>query len=52
MKAKWIGLTAVLLVAGAIIGYKAHVAAEPQASGSSGLPRVLLECDRTAASHD
>jgi hypothetical protein len=49
MKAKWIGLTAVLLVAGAIIGYKAHVAAEPQASGSSGLPRVLLVADMSEA---
>lgn len=49
MKVKWIGLVGVLLVAGAIIGYKAHMSAEPRAEGKAALPRVLLVADLSEA---
>lgn len=42
MKGKWIGLTAVVLIGGAIIGYKAHVSPESQAASTTALLRVLL----------
>ncbi len=46
MKAKWIGLIAVTLIAGAIIGNKIWVAPELQATrGAAILPRVLLVAD-------
>ena len=45
MKMKWIGLLAVLLVAGAIIGYKAHRSPERQAASTSAFPRVLMVAD-------
>jgi hypothetical protein len=45
MKVKWIGIVTVFLIAAAIIGYKARVAAQPQAVAGQGLPRVLLVAD-------
>jgi hypothetical protein len=50
MKGKWIGLAAVLVIAGAIIGYKAHVSPKSQAAASvAGLPRVLLVAELSEA---
>lgn len=49
MKVKWIGLVAVLLVAGAIISYRAHLSPEPRAEGKAALPRVLLVADLSEA---
>lgn len=48
MKMKWIGLIAVVLVAGAIIGYKAYVS-PPHAASSAAVPRVLLVADMSEA---
>ncbi len=45
MKVNWIGLVAVLLIAGAIIGYKTHISAGRRAEGKAVLPRVLLVAD-------
>ena len=49
MKVKWLGLVTVLLVAGAIIGYKAHMSAGPRAEAKAVLPRVLLVADLSEA---
>ena len=50
MRAKWIGLVAVLGIAGAIIGYRTHVSATAQvASTGAPLPRVLLVADMSEA---
>lgn len=50
MKAKWIGLTAVTLIAGAIIGYKPRVAPELQATSTAAvLPHVLLVAELNEA---
>lgn len=49
MKGKWIGLAAVLVLAGAIIGYKAHVSPNSQAAASVGRPRVLLVAELSEA---
>lgn len=47
MQGKWIGLTAVLLIAAGIIGYKIHAPRpEPLAAG---LPRVLLVAELAEA---
>jgi hypothetical protein len=48
MQRKWMGLIGVVLVAGAIIGYKAHVLVESKAS-MNGLPRVLLVAELSEA---
>ena len=48
MQVKWIGLLGVLLIAGAIIGYKGHHAAQPQAAGKIA-PRVLRVSDMSEA---
>ena len=48
MQRKWMGLIGIVLVAGAIIGYKAHVAAQSKAS-MTGLPRVLLVAELSEA---
>jgi hypothetical protein len=48
MKRKWIGLAAVLVIAGAIIGYKAYVSPKSPAS-VAGLPRVLLVAELSEA---
>ena len=45
MRAKWIGILAVLLIAGGIIAYKARISAQPQALAKAELPRVLLVAD-------
>jgi len=42
MKVKYIGLTAVVLIAAAIIGYKTHLAAAAQSAKHTATPRVLL----------
>jgi hypothetical protein len=50
MKRKWIGLVAVLVIAGAIIGYKAYVSQKPSASASKAdPPRVLLVAELSEA---
>lgn len=49
MKVNWIGVAAVLLVAGAIIGYKAHTSAARTHVGKEVLPRVLLVADLSEA---
>ena len=50
MKRKWIGLAAVLVIAGAIIGYKAYVSPKSAAPTSkAGLPRVLLVAELSEA---
>lgn len=49
MKVKWIGLLAVLLVAGTIVGYKAHMATHPRVVGRSVPPRVLMVADLSEA---
>ena len=48
MQRKWMGLIGVVAIAGAIIGYKAHVSAESKAS-LTGLPRVLLVAELSEA---
>jgi len=45
MKVKWIGVTAVALIAGSIISYKSFVAPEPRGARPATLPRVLLVAD-------
>lgn len=45
MKVKWLGILAVLLIAGGIIAYKARVTAQPQATTNPEPPRVLLVAD-------
>ncbi len=50
MKVKWIGLIAVTLIAGAIIGSKTQVAPELQATSTAAvLPRVLLVAELSEA---
>ncbi len=49
MKVNWIGLVLVLLVAGAIIGYKTHRPATRNEAGKAALPRVLLVADLSEA---
>jgi hypothetical protein len=50
MKRKWIGLVAVLVIAGAIIGYKAYVSQKSPASASKAdVPRVLLVAELSEA---
>ena len=50
MKRKWIGLAAVLVIAGAIIGYKAYVSQKSPASTSrADIPRVLLVAELSEA---
>jgi len=50
MKGKWIGLATVLVIAGAIIAYKAHVSPKSQAAASVvDLPRVLLVAELSEA---
>ncbi len=49
MRVRWIGLAAVLLVAGAIIAYKAHEPASSQTASSTASPRVLLVAELSEA---
>lgn len=42
MQVKYIGLTAVVLIAASIIGYKSHLAAAAQTVNHTTTPRVLL----------
>ena len=49
MKSRWIGLTTVALIAGAIIGYKAHLTPETEAASASVPPRVLLLAELSEA---
>ena len=49
MKVKWIGLVAVLFVAGAIISYRSHRSPEGRADIKAGIPRVLLVADLSEA---
>lgn len=49
MKSRWIGLTTVALIAGAIIGYKAHLTPDVQAASTSVPPRVLLLAEPSEA---
>jgi len=42
MKVKYIGLTAVVLIAAAIIGYKTYLSKHEQVASQSQSPRVLL----------
>jgi hypothetical protein len=50
MKRKWIGLAAVLVIAGAIIGYKAYVSPKSAATETkAGFPRVLLVAELSEA---
>lgn len=50
MKRKWIGLAAVLVIAGAIIGYKAYVSPKSVATETkAGFPRVLLVAELSEA---
>lgn len=49
MKVKWIGLVAVALIAGAIIGYKAQRSSVTQAASSAAPPRVVLVADMSEA---
>ena len=49
MKVKWIGVLAVLLAAGAVIGYKAYMSPLPRAAHTSALPRVLMVADLSEA---
>jgi hypothetical protein len=47
---KWIGLAAVLVIAGAIIGYKVYVSPKSPAPASvANLPRVLLVAELSEA---
>lgn len=49
MQVKSIGLVAVVLIAAAIIGYKAHLSPEAQAASPPATPRVLLVADSSEA---
>lgn len=49
MNGKWIGLAAVVLIAGAIIGYKAHVSSESPVANAAALTRVLLVAESSEA---
>ena len=49
MKMKSIGLIAVVLIAAAIIGYKAHLSPEAQAASATAPPRVLLVAELSEA---
>ena len=49
MKVKWIGVVAVLLVAGVIIVYKARMSATRPESTNEAVPRVLLVADLSEA---
>lgn len=51
MKTKWIGLSAVVLIAGAIIGYKAHLSPEVQAADVAQTPHVLLVAELSEANN-
>lgn len=50
MKRKWLGLAAVLVIAGAIISYKVYVSPKSVASETKGgFPRVLLVAELSEA---
>ncbi len=49
MRVNWIGLVAVLLIAGAIIGYRLHTSAAQRDGATPVLPRVLLVADLSEA---
>jgi len=51
MKTKWIGLVAITLIAGAIVGYKGHLSSEAQASSASMPTRVLLVAELSEANN-
>ena len=51
MKTKWIGLGAVVLIAGAIIGFKTHLSPEAEAANVAQPPRVLLVAELSEANN-
>lgn len=52
MQLRFIGLAAVVLIAGAIIGYKTHLAANTQALNNQETPRVLLVANLAEADQE
>ncbi len=54
MRVKWIGLTAVAIIAATIVGYKVHVSSRQEATVTASLPRVVLVADLSEANdhHD
>lgn len=52
MKLKYIGLTAIVLIAAGIIGYKMHLSKQGQLANQSATPRVLLVANLAEANEE